>query len=312
MSKIVVLDYVALAQNDLSLDVLKTFGEVDLYLRTPKEKVIERLRNAEIALTNKVIIDKTVIDACPSLKYISVLATGYNVVDCAYARSKGISVSNVPAYSTDSVVQHTFALILELYSKVGVHNQSVSAGDWVNSIDFCYCVSNLTELSGKTLGIIGYGSIGKSIEKIANAFGMKILINTRTPFAGCVSLEELLRNSDIVTLHCPLTADNVKMINDKTLSLMKKSAILINTARGGLIDEDALSNALKMGKIAGAGVDVLSSEPPKRDNPLLSSPNIIITPHIAWATLEARSRLLKITCDNIKGYQKNQLINIVN
>lgn len=312
MSKIVVLDSVALAQKDLSLDVLKKFGEVDIYLRTPKDKIVERLEDAEIALTNKVIIDDKVINACPKLKYISILATGYNVVDCQYARSKGILVSNVPAYSTDSVAQHTFALILELCSKVGVHDQSVKCGDWVNSIDFCYCVSNLTELKNKTIGIIGYGSIGKAVAKIAEAFGMKILIHNRTPFDGSVSLDELLKNSDIVTLHCPLNLDNANMINKKTLSLMKNTAFLINTARGGLVDEKSLADALKSGIIKGAAVDVLSTEPPQKDNPLLSAPNCIITPHIAWASFEARSRLLKITCDNIQSFLAQNPINVVN
>jgi glycerate dehydrogenase len=312
MTKIVVLDSVAVAQKDLSLDVLKRFGEVDIHLRTPKEKVIERLQDAEIALTNKVIIDSAIIDACPKLKYISILATGYNVVDCAYAKKKGILVSNVPAYSTDSVAQHTFALILELCSRVGDHAQSVKNGDWVNSVDFCYCVANLTELSNKTIGIIGYGSIGKAVAKIADAFCMKILINNRTPFAGSVGLDELLANSDIITLHCPLTAENEKMINDKTLSLMKDTALVINTARGGLIDENALASALKRGKIRGAGLDVLTSEPQQKDNPLLNLPSCIITPHIAWATYEARSRLLNATLDNIQAFIAKNPINIVN
>ncbi|HKL74422.1 MAG TPA: D-2-hydroxyacid dehydrogenase [Clostridia bacterium] len=312
MCKIVVLDHVALTQNDLSLDVLNKYGRVDLYERTPKDKVIEYLADAEIALTNKVVIDKAVIDACPSLKYISILATGYNVVDCDYAKQKGIRVSNVPAYSTDSVAQHTFALILELCSKVGINSDLVKKGEWVKSPDFCLCMSNLIELSGKTLGIIGYGNIGKSVAKIATAFGMKILINNRTPFTGCVDREYLFINSDIVTLHCPLNQDNEKMINKETLKLMKKSAFLINTSRGGLIDEDALAYALKNGEIAKAAVDVLSTEPPKMDNPLLDCTNCIITPHIAWATLEARLRLLNITCSNIEGYLTKNLINLVN
>jgi glycerate dehydrogenase len=312
MTKIVVLDYIALSQNDLKLDVLKKFGEVDMYARTSRDLTVERLKGAEIALTNKVVIDKEVIDACPDLKYISILATGYNVVDCAYAREKGIPISNVPAYSTDSVAQHTFALILELCSKVGIHDASVKRGDWVNSPDFCYCVSNLTELSGKTLGIIGYGSIGKAVAKIAQAFGMKTLIHNRTPFEGSVSREEVFARSDIITLHCPLTKENEKLINAQNISLMKKGAMVINTARGGLVDERALADALKSGHLAGAGVDVLSAEPPKSNNPLLSAPNCIITPHIAWATLDARSRLLAITVANIESYLAGNPVNVVN
>ncbi len=312
MSKIVVLDAATLMQNDLSLNALEKFGSVKIYERTPKDKVIERLQNAEIAVTNKTIIDASVIDACSNLKYIAILATGYNVVDCEYARSKGIPVSNVPAYSTVSVVQHTFALILELCSQVGAHSQTVAKGDWVKSQDFCYCVAKLTEISNKTLGIVGYGNIGKVVAKVAKAFGLNVLVHNRTPFDGSVSLEELLQKSDIISLHCPLTRDNEKMINAKTLALMKENAILINTARGALIDEKALADALKSGKISGAGLDVLSKEPPNSDNPLLGLPNCIITPHIAWATLEARTRLLNVTLDNIQGYIDNKPVNVVN
>lgn len=312
MKKIVVLDTVALAQNDLNLDIIKQFGDVEMYYRTEKEKVIERIGNADIVLTNKVMIDKKVIDACPNMKYISILATGINVVDCIYAKTKGIKVSNVPAYSTDSVAQMTFALILEICSKVGIHDYSVKRGDWVSSPDFCYCVEPLIELKNKVLGIIGYGNIGKSVEKIAKAFGMEVLIHNRTPFEGSVSLKELYEKSDIITLHCPLTDSNAKMINKESISLMKKNTIIINTARGGLIDEEALSDALNSNRILGAGVDVLSIEPPIASNPLINAKNCIITPHIAWATLEARSRLLEVTVKNIESYIAGNPINVVN
>lgn len=310
--KIVVLDGFTVMQGDLTFDFLKPYGEVTVYERTEASEVIDRLKGAEIAITNKTVIDKAVMEACPELKFISVLATGYNVVDIAASKEKGIVISNVPSYSTDSVAQHTFALLLELVAHVGEHSRAVFRSQWASSKDFCFCLSHLTELSNKTMAIIGYGNIGKAVEKIAKAFNMNVLIHNRTPFEGSVSLETALKEADIVSLHCPLTDNNAKMINAKSIALMKSDALLINTSRGALIDEDALADALNGGQIAGAGLDVLSTEPPSRGNPLLISKNCIITPHIAWATGEARKRLLNITEQNVKSYVNGEPINVVN
>lgn len=312
MIKIVVLDKSAVVQKDLSFDLLKSLGNCICYDHTPDNLVVERISDATIVLTNKVEINKSIIDLCPSIKMISVLATGYNVVDCAYARQKGIIVCNVPAYSTDSVAQHAFALILELCSYSGRHDAAVKNGDWCSSIDFCFCLSTIIELKNKTIGIIGFGSIGKAVAKIAEAFGMNVLINNRTAFKGSISIEELLKNSDFITLHCPLTNENKGMINKQSISLMKPSAIIINTSRGGLINEKDLADALNNGKIGGFGTDVLSTEPPKTDNPILSAKNTVITPHIAWASSAARGRLLEITKANIKNFIDGTPINVVN
>ncbi|NCA66620.1 MAG: D-2-hydroxyacid dehydrogenase [Clostridia bacterium] len=310
--KIVVLDSFTVAQQDLSFNCLKSFGELDIYERTENALVASRIGEADIAITNKTVISREAMIACPHLKFISVLATGYNVVDTVAAKELGITVSNVPAYSTDSVAQMTFALILELAVSVGLHSDAVSNGEWVESKDFSFCVASLIELAGKTLGLIGYGNIAKAVERIAKAFGMKVIVHNRTPFAGSVSLDELLEESDIVSLHCPLNETNAKLINAGSIAKMKKGAYIINTARGGLIDEAALSDALNRGHIAGAALDVLSTEPPKADNPLLGAKNCIITPHIAWATGEARARLLGVTEKNIKGYIEGAPINVVN
>ncbi len=312
MTKIVVLDGSAVMQKDKNFDFLKNFGDFACYEHTPKELVKERIKGAEIILTNKVIIDKDVIDSSPELKFVSVLATGYNVVDCDYARQRNVIVSNVPAYSTDSVAQHTFALILELCAQSGLHGRAVYNYEWCNAKDFCLCLTPIIELKNKVIGIIGYGSIGKAVAKIAEAFGMQVLVYNRTPYECCVSLEELYTRSDIITLHCPLTESNKKMINKEAIALMKKSAIIINTARGGLIDEDAVAYALNNDKIAGFGADVLSEEPPKESNNLLRAKNTVITPHIAWASSEARGRLLDITAQNIKKFLDGEPINVVN
>lgn len=312
MKKIVILDGYTLFNTDLSFEALKEYGTVEFYERTPSSLTAERIGDAEIVLTNKTVIDKTVIDACPDLKLISVLATGYNVVNCEYARTKGITVCNVPSYSTPSVVQHTFALLLELCARTGAHNDSVQKGEWQRSKDFCYWLNPLTELHGKVFGIIGYGNIGKSVAKVAEAFGMKVLINNRTPFEGSVSLEKLLSEADVVSLHCPLTEQNKKFINKNTLSLMKPGAFLINTARGALIEEKDLKEALIEGKIAGAGLDVLDTEPPKDGNCLIGVKNCIITPHIAWASLDARRRLSAITLKNVASYIDGKPVNTVN
>lgn len=240
------------------------------------------------------------------------MATGYNVVDIDAARELGITVCNVPYYSTNSVAQLTFAFILEFANKLSLHTQSVARGDWQNCADFAYTLDTLHELNGKTLGIIGYGSIGRKVAQIGKAFGMNILVSTRTPVDGCVSKEEVFENADFITLHCPLNEGSKLMINEKSLSMFKPTAYLINTARGGLIDEEALANALNQGKIAGAGLDVLTCEPPKADNPLIHAKNCIITPHMAWASVEARVRLLHATEDNVRAFLQNSPINKVN
>lgn len=309
--KIVVLDGFTVTQSDLNFDCLNNYGDVVIYDRSEQDEVIGRINDAEIAVTNKNLIDRAVMEACPNLKYIAVLATGYNVVDIDAAKEKGITVSNVPAYSTDSVAELTFALILELAMRVGEHSKAVENGDWVKSEDFCFCLYPLTELAGKTLGLIGYGNIGKAVERIGKAFGMNVIVYNRTPFEGSVTFDEVLSQSDILSLHCPLTQTNAKMINKESLSKMKTGAYLINTARGGLVDEQALADALNSGKLNGAGLDVLSSEPPDKANPLLFAKNCIITPHIAWATLDARKRLLKTTEQNIKGFVTAKPINVV-
>ena len=314
MKKIIVLDGACAAQKDLNFDFLKKFGEVTFYERTSSEEVIKRILNAdaEIVITNKVKITKEVIESCPCIKYITVLATGYNIIDTEYARKNGINVSNVPAYSTDSVVQHTFALILNAACKVSQHNSAVKKGEWASNPDFCLCFGNITELKGKTLGIIGYGDIGKKIALIAKAFGMIILINTRTQISGCVSKETIYRKSDIITLHCPLTQQTERMINKDAISLMKQGVIIINTARGGIIDENAVTEGLESGKIGFFAADVLNNEPPEINNPIINHKNTVITSHIAWATLEARKRLLQVTEKNISSYINGNPLNVIN
>jgi glycerate dehydrogenase len=310
--KIVILDGACAAQKDLNFDRFAELGEVEYFDRTPKDAVISRLQGARIAVTNKVPFDKAVFDACPELKFVTVLATGYNIIDCAYAREKGVVVSNVPAYSTDSVVQHTFALLLEYASRVSVHDEAVKNGEWSKNKDFCLLKADICELRGKTLGIIGYGSIGRKVRGVAEAFGMNVLFNTRTPVNGCSTLEEVLKKSDFITLHCPQTDKNFKMINKNSIALMKDGAVLINTARGGLIDEYDAAEALKSGKLAFFAADVLSSEPPKADNPLLLSPNTAITSHVAWASREARTRLIDAAYNNIRAFIDGKPVNAVN
>ena len=313
--KIVILDGYALNPGDLSWDALKKFGTVTYYDRTPTEaEAIQRIGDAEIVLTNKVPITESLLAACPNIRLVCVLATGYNVVDCQAARSRNIPVCNVPSYSTEAVAQFTFALLLELCNQVGLHNQSVHGGEWTSCPDFCYWKSPLMELSGKTLGIIGYGRIGRTVAKIATAMGMKVLTHSRTKHPGesHVSLDELLANSDVVTLHCPLFPETQGIINANTISKMKDGAILINTSRGPLIDEQAVADALAQGKLRGAAVDVVSKEPIPGNSPLLTAPNCIITPHIAWAPLETRQRLLDCVISNIQGFIDGKPQNVVN
>ncbi len=317
--KIVVLDGCAANSGDISWDDLAQYGELTVYDRTDDADVIARIGDAELITTNKTVIDRHTMESCPKLKYIGVLATGYNVVDLDAAKEHGIVVTNVPAYSTDAVAQFTFALLLELANQVGVHNSSVKDGGWVRSKDFSYSVMPTMELYGKTMGIIGYGSIGQRVADIAHAFGMKVLVSSRTekklPEGGWirwVSREELFAEADVISIHCPLFPETKGMINREAIGLMKRTALVINTARGGCIVEQDLADALNSGRIAGAAVDVVSQEPMKEDNPLLTAKNIIITPHIAWAPREVRQRLLQIAGDNMGAFLAGHPINVVN
>jgi glycerate dehydrogenase len=315
---IVVIDGHTLNPGDLSWEPLKELGECNFYGRTDESQILERSKHADILLTNKVPLSKEILESLPHLELIVVTATGVNVVDLQAANTLNIPVTNVPAYGANSVAQMVFAHILNLTQQVGYHNQSVKEEKWVNSADWCYWDFPLVELSGKKIGVIGYGQIGKKVAHIALAFGMDVLINTRRNMHNLQAgvrqedFNTLLTQSDIVSLHCPLTDKTNRLINNKSLTLMKKNAFLINTGRGGLIDEHALANALEKKQIAGAGLDVLSSEPPNMNNPLLNAPNCYITPHIAWATKEARQRLLDIVVENVKSFLRGKTQNRVN
>ncbi len=316
MQKIVIVDGYATCSKDLSFDILKEYGSVTYYDRTPKELLVERVIDADIIISNKCVFDADVLSKLPKLKYIGLTSTGYNVVDCAYAKQQGIVVTNVPAYSTESVLQLVFGLIIEMYTKVALHNDRVKNGDWVNCADFCF-YDKIAELSGKTLGIIGYGVIGKRVAVVAKAFGMRVVVYNkgRVTTDGTeyvLELNDLYPQCDIISLNCPQTAQNAKMINKDALALTKEGAIIINTARGGLIDEQDVADALASGKLGGFCCDVLSTEPPKADNPLLTAPNTIITPHIAWATKEARTRLISVVAENLNCFINNKSQNIVN
>ncbi|MBS1603898.1 MAG: D-2-hydroxyacid dehydrogenase [Bacteroidetes bacterium] len=318
--KIVILDGYTLNPGDLSWEWLGEFGEVVNYDRTAIEDIPRRLEGADAVLTNKVPLSGGVLRQLPSLKYIGVTATGYNIVDVQAARARGIVVSNAPAYGTASVVQLTFGLLLELCLRVQLHSDSVHAGKWSRCPDFSYSEVPLVGLSGKTMGIIGYGDIGRKVGDVASAFGMRVLAVRRpsnaasVPRAGVelVSQDELLAASDVVSLHCPLTPETKGIINRITLERMNQSAFLINTSRGALVVEEDLAMALDAGWIAGAGLDVLSQEPPPVDNPLLKAKNCIITPHIAWATREARFRLMEISRMNLLAFVKGMPENVVN
>ena len=319
MPKTVILDAETTNPGDLSWDWLKEYGELEIYPRTPKELVSERCKNADTVITNKTPLEKDDLEKMPNLKFVAVLATGYNVVDTAYLKQRNIPVSNIPSYSTQAVAQLVFAHITEFYNAVYLHSNDVKSGGWSRCPDFCYQLSPLTELCGKTIGIIGFGKIGQAVADIAEAYKMNILAvsgqeteqSGRKNFSWS-TLDELARKSDIVTLHCPLTEKTEKIISADFLSKMKPTALLINTARGGAVDEQALADALNSGKIAGAGVDVLSTEPPKADNPLLSAKNCNITPHIAWAAYETRERLMQILKNNVQAFFDGNPINVVN
>ncbi len=316
--KIVILEGHAVNPGDLSWDVLNQFGDVTVYPRTPYEQAAERIGDAPIVLINKTNFDAALMDACPNLKLICVLATGYNVVDCQAAKERGILVCNVPAYSTNSVAQFTFALLLELCHQVGAHSQAVHRGDWSNCPDFCFWYTPQMELTGKTLGIIGFGSIGQTVAQIAKTFGLHVIAYSRSireegkTLAEYVSLDELLARSDIISLHCPMTPETNKIINAATIEKMKDGVILLNTARGGVIDEDAVAFALGTGKISGYGADVVSAEPISPLNPLLTAPNAILTPHMAWAPTEARQRIISITKQSVEGFLNGNIVNAVN
>lgn len=313
--KIVVLDGYTLNPGDLSWDGFKELGETVVYERTAPEQILNRAKDAEIVITNKTPITKETIDLLPKMQYIGVLATGYNVIDIDAAREKGIVVCNIPAYGTQAVAQMTFALLLALCNKVEMHNDAVKKGVWSASKDFCFCVDTLTELAGKTMGIIGFGRIGAQVAALADAFGMEVVYNSnsrKNTKYRWMERDELFRTADVVSLHCPLVAATQGLINKQTLEKMKKTAFLINTSRGQVIVEKDLADALNQGKIAGAALDVLSQEPPAADNPLLTAKNCIITPHIAWAAKETRARLMNIAVENLKAWMDGKPVNCVN
>lgn len=316
--KIVVLDGYALNPGDLNWDFLRQFGEVDVYERTTDNQILNRIGDADIILLNKTPITAATLDACPSVKLICVLATGYNVVDCNAAAYRGIPVCNVPDYGTAAVAQFTFALLLELCHQVGHHALTVRQGKWCHSPDFCYWDTPQMELAGKTMGIIGFGRIGRAVGRIAKAFGMNVIAYNRSQCAegeaigSYVNLDTLLATSDVLSLHCPLTAENAGIINTDTIAQMKDGAILLNTARGPLVDETAVAAALTSGKLRGFACDVVSTEPMEADNPLKDAPNCIVTPHMAWAPIESRRRIQACTERNIRAFLEGYPINTVN
>ena len=318
--KLVILDGYAENPGDLSWDGLsKLVDEYTVYDITAPEDIIKRSLDADILVTNKTPVTRQTIEKLPKLKFIAVLATGFNVVDCKAARERGIPVSNIPAYSTDSVAQLVFGFMLEFTNRVALHSESVKNGDWEKSEHFCYLKAPLSLLSGKTLGIIGFGRIGFAVAEIANAFKMRVLaFSPHTNVYGgfgtveFCSLERLITESDFISLHCPLTESTSGVVNKAFLEKMKKTAYLINTSRGGVVNEQDLAEALENGTIAGAGLDVLSVEPPKGGNVLIGAKNCLITPHIAWASLEARTRLLNIFLENVESFVKGTPVNVVN
>ena len=312
--KIVVLDGYTNNPGDISWAPIEAVGSLTVHDRSAPDEIVPRVAGADVVLTNKAVVGREVIEALPDLKYIGVLATGYNCVDTAAARARGIPVCNVPEYSTPNVVQATFALLLELTNHVGHHAATVRAGRWSACPDFCYWDGDLVELAGLTLGIVGYGRIGQGVAAVGRAFGMKILAHRRSPGGDpeCVDLETVLRESDVVSLHCPLTPDTKELIDARRIALMKPSAFLLNTARGALVNEADLAAALNAGRLAGAGLDVLTVEPPPASNPLLTARNCIITPHVAWATRNARRRLIEITAGNLRAFAAGTPRNVVN
>jgi glycerate dehydrogenase len=319
MPKIVVLDGYTLNPGDNPWDALAELGELTVYDRTPAPLIVERARQAEIVLTNKTVLDAATLAELGQLRFVAVLATGYNVVDIAAARARGVPVSNVPEYGTDSVAQHTFALLLELCQQVGVHDADVHAGLWETCPDFSFWRRAPLELAGRTMGIVGFGRIGRRVGDLAHAFGMNVVAfggrgggaPSYQPFAW-MEVDELFAASDVVTLHCPLTRSNSRLVDAERLRRMKPTAFLLNTARGGLVDEAALADALASGLIAGAAVDVVGREPLEASNPLRTAPNCIITPHMAWASLAARRRLMAASVENVAAFVRGAPVNVVN
>ena len=319
--KITVLDGYTENPGDLSWDGLAALGELAVYDRTPlddEEEIIRRIGDADVVVTNKTPISARIMDACPRMRFIAVLATGYNIIDTAAAKERGIPVSNVPAYGTASVSQFSIALLLEICHHIGHHNAAVHSGRWESSQDFCFWDYPLIELEGKTMGIIGFGRIGQAEGRVARALGMRVLALNHHPsdkgraIAEYVDMDTLLKESDVITLHCPLTPENTGFINQETISRMKDGVILINNARGQLINEQDLADALNSGKVAAAGLDVVSTEPIRGDNPLLKAKNCIITPHISWAPKESRQRIMDCTEENIRAYLAGAPVHVVN
>jgi glycerate dehydrogenase len=314
---IVVLDGHTLNPGDLSWDGLKALGSCVIHERTAGPEIVPRMADAEMAITNKVPFTRETLLALPKLRYVGVTATGYNIIDTTTAQERGVTVTNVPTYGTRSVAQHTLALLLELTQHAGQHSESARSGKWARSPDWCYWEKPLVELDGLTMGIVGLGRIGRAVSDLAQAFGMKVIaaISPRAKEiphnVSIVDLDYLFRSSDVVSLHCPLTNDTRHLVDATRLSRMKPTAFLINTSRGPLVDEEALAGALKEGRIAGAGLDVLSSEPPAAGNPLLSAKNCIVTPHVAWATRAARARLLQATVENAQAFLAGKPRNVV-
>lgn len=318
--KIVVLDGYALNPGDLSWAAFESLGDITVYARTSvtdQQEIVQRIGDAEVVLTNKTPIDESILAQVPQLKYIGVIATGYNVVDIEAAKKRGILVTNIPAYGTEAVAQFTFALLLEIVNQVGLHNESVHQGDWQKSVDFTYQKAPLIELKAKTIGLIGYGAIAQTVAKIAHAFEMKIIFWNHHPkespdWAEQVSLDELYQQADIISLHVPQTNETQHMIDQSAITKMKDGVILINTARGGLLEESAVAAALNTGKIYAAGMDVVAEEPMNPENPLLTAKNCFITPHIAWGAKETRARLMAIAADNLVQFLNGKPKNVVN
>ena len=317
--KIVVLDGYTLNPGDLTWEGLEALGTLEVHERTDPSRVVQRSQSAELLLTNKTPLRAETLEQLKDLRYIGVLATGYNIVDVKAARELGIPVSNIPTYGTASVAQFAFALLLELCHHVGLHSDAVRAGEWASSKDWCFWHTPLVELAGKTMGVVGFGRIGRDVGRIADALGMRVIahdsVQTNPPsYPGFrwVRLEELLRESDVVSLHCPLFPETEGLINAQRLRLMKPTAFLINNSRGPLTVDQDLADALNAGKLAGAAVDVLSAEPPAATNPLLTAKNCLVTPHISWATKEARSRLMGLAVDNVKSFLAGKPRNVVN
>lgn len=304
--KIVITDASTVTNGDISLKVFEQFGQVEIFDVTEPTQVADRVKDADMVICNKTLLNRENLKEAKNLKYIGLFATGYNNIDLEYTNEKGITVCNAPGYSTEAVAQHTFAFILSILNRVGEYNETVKQGDWIKSRTFSYFPLPLSELSQKTIGIVGYGSIGKRVGDIAKAFNMKVLVHNRSKIQDetvlQVTFDELLAKSDIVTLHCPLNKDSENIMNEEAFNKMKDGAVFVNTARGGMVDEIALRKALTSGKLLGAGVDVLRNEPMDKDCPLFNAPNCYITPHIAWAGVETRTRLLKLVTDNIQAF----------